>query len=182
MLSPRLDIHLIAAAIIIILVKSEKHRAEHRSGRDSRWVWNIRKGLACFLIRGFHSDLNMRAMIRQCPQPGVCFPTSVLLLIPFIFPRWHSPRHLRYGPYTIQFLSTRVILTIKLKIKSAQSFSHVQLFAGPWTVARQALLLVEFSRQEYWSGCYFLLQPGTELTSLVSPALAGRFFSTSTTW
>ena len=31
-------------------------------------------------------------------------------------------------------------------------FSHVQLFATPWTVARQAPLSVGFSRQEYWSG------------------------------
>ena len=30
--------------------------------------------------------------------------------------------------------------------------SHVQLFVTPWTVARQAPLSVEFSRQEYWHG------------------------------
>ena len=36
--------------------------------------------------------------------------------------------------------------------------SHVQLFATPWTVARQAPLSVETSRQEYWVGCQFLLQ------------------------
>ena len=30
--------------------------------------------------------------------------------------------------------------------------------AIPRTVARQAPLSVEFSRQEYWSGCHFLLQ------------------------
>ena len=33
-----------------------------------------------------------------------------------------------------------------------QSLSHVQLFATPWTVALQAPLSIEFSRQEYWSG------------------------------
>ena len=31
-------------------------------------------------------------------------------------------------------------------------FSHVQLFATPWTVACQAPLFMEFSRQEYCSG------------------------------
>ena len=31
-------------------------------------------------------------------------------------------------------------------------FSHVQLFATPWTVAYQAPLSMGFSRQEYWSG------------------------------
>ena len=33
-----------------------------------------------------------------------------------------------------------------------QSLSHVQLFVTPWTVACQASLSMEFSRQEYWSG------------------------------
>ena len=44
-----------------------------------------------------------------------------------------------------------------------------------------------FSRQEYWSGLPFpppgdLPDPGIEPTSLMSPALAGRFFTTSATW
>ena len=30
--------------------------------------------------------------------------------------------------------------------------SHVQLFVTPWTIAHQAPLPLEFSRQEYWSG------------------------------
>ena len=63
-------------------------------------------------------------------------------------------------------------------------FSHVQLFATLWTVAHQALLSMGFSKQEYWSGFPFptpgdLLYPATELTSPMSPALAGRFFTTS---
>ena len=42
-------------------------------------------------------------------------------------------------------------------------------------------------KQEYWSGLPCpppkdLPNSGTELTSLMSPALAGRFFTTSTTW
>ena len=46
-------------------------------------------------------------------------------------------------------------------------FSHVQLFATPWTVAHQAPLSKEFSRQEYWSGLPCpspenLPDPGTE--------------------
>ena len=50
---------------------------------------------------------------------------------------------------------------------------HVRLFVTPWTVARQAPLSMEFSRQEYWSGLPFpppgdLPDPGTKLTSLVS--------------
>ena len=30
--------------------------------------------------------------------------------------------------------------------------------ATPWTAAHQAPLSMGFSRQEYWSGCHFLLQ------------------------
>ena len=33
----------------------------------------------------------------------------------------------------------------------AQLLSHVRLFVIPWTVASQAPLSVESSRQEYWS-------------------------------
>ena len=36
-----------------------------------------------------------------------------------------------------------------------KSLSRVQLFATPWTVARQAPLSLVFSRQEYWSGLPF---------------------------
>ena len=36
--------------------------------------------------------------------------------------------------------------------------SQVWFFATPWTVAHQAPLPMGFSRQEYWSGCHFLLQ------------------------
>ena len=65
-------------------------------------------------------------------------------------------------------------------------FSSVQLFATPWTVACQAPLSMEFSRQEYWSGLLCplpedLTSPGMELAYLMSPALAGRFFTTSAT-
>ena len=57
----------------------------------------------------------------------------------------------------------------------------------PWTVAHQAPLSVGFFRQEYWSGLPCptpgnLPYPGTEPMSLASPALAGRFFTTGTTW
>ena len=36
-----------------------------------------------------------------------------------------------------------------------KSLSRVRLFATPWTVAHQAPLSMEFSRQEYWSGLPF---------------------------
>ena len=63
-------------------------------------------------------------------------------------------------------------------------FSCIPLFAAPWTVACQAPLSMGFSRQEYW-----IRLPCPPLGDLpnpgihpVSPELAGRFFTTSTTW
>ena len=62
---------------------------------------------------------------------------------------------------------------LKWKSGSVGCLSHVQLFVTPWTVACQASLSMEFSRQEYWSGLPFpslgdLLDPGIEPES---PAL-----------
>ena len=64
--------------------------------------------------------------------------------------------------------------------------SLVLTFATPWTVAYQAPLSIEFSRQEYWSGLPFsppgdLPNPGIKTMSFKSPALVGGFFTTSAT-
>ena len=55
--------------------------------------------------------------------------------------------------------------------------------ATPWTIAYQAPLSMGFPRQEYCSGLPFpspgdLTDPGIELSFLVSPASADRFFTT----
>ena len=57
----------------------------------------------------------------------------------------------------------------------------------PHRLARQAPLSMGFSRQEYWSGLPFpspgdLPNPGIKCKTLAYPALAGGFFTTSTTW
>ena len=54
---------------------------------------------------------------------------------------------------------------------------------NPWTLPCQAPLSLEFSRQEYWSQLLFpslgdLPNTGIEPKSLVSPELAGRYFTT----
>ena len=65
--------------------------------------------------------------------------------------------------------------------------SHVPLFVTLWTVAHQAPLSVGFPMQEYWTGLPLppqgdLPDPGIKPVFLTSPVLAGRFFTTSTTW
>ena len=66
-----------------------------------------------------------------------------------------------------------------LKEVKKKSLSHVRLFVTPWTVAHQASLSMEFSRQEYWSGLPFPSpgdrpHPGITPISLTSPALASH--------
>ena len=56
-----------------------------------------------------------------------------------------------------------------LRVLCCAMFSHVQFFVSPWTIARQAPLSMEFSREEYWSGLPCpppgdLPDPGIELT------------------
>ena len=63
-------------------------------------------------------------------------------------------------------------------------FSHVRFFVTLCTIAHQASMSIEFSRQEYWSGLLCpppgdLPKPGIKPASLTSPALSGRFFITS---
>ena len=62
--------------------------------------------------------------------------------------------------------------------------SQVQLFATPKTIAHQAPLSMEFSRQEYWGGLPFpsaegLPDPGFKHAS---SALVGGFFTNRATW
>ena len=66
-------------------------------------------------------------------------------------------------------------------------FSRIQFFVTPWTVDHRAPLAMGFSRQEYWSGLPCppagdLPNPGMEPPSLMSPVLAGGFFTISATW
>ena len=76
-----------------------------------------------------------------------------------------------------------LIWVFLLSCMTVQSLSFVRIFVSPWTVAHQAPLSMEFSKQEYWE-CIAISypgdtpNPGVELTPLASPALAGRFLTT----
>ena len=65
----------------------------------------------------------------------------------------------------------------------AKSLQSCLTLCDSLDLARQAPLSMGFSRQEYWSGLPCpppgdLPDSGIKPTSLVSPALAGRFFTT----
>ena len=84
-------------------------------------------------------------------------------------------------------LMTQALQAVWLSVMCicAQPISCV--FVTAWTVACQAPLSLEFSRQEYQSRLPFptpghLPDTGIEPTSLGSLALAGRLFTTGDTW
>ena len=78
------------------------------------------------------------------PNPGI---EPVPPVSPALTSRCCSPRRHLGIPTNV--------LKVKVKVKA---LSRVPLFVTPWTVARQAPLSMEFSRQEYRVGCHFLLQ------------------------
>ena len=90
--------------------------------------------------------------------------------------RWVNPRGVKHN--IINIINTACLLS---------HFSCICFHAALWTVAHQALLFMGFSRQGYWSGLPCLPpgdlpNPGIESMFLMSPAVAGGFFTTSSTW
>ena len=89
---------------------------------------------------------------------------------------WVSVVHGRNVKWKTFYTVKEIIPKVK-KQSMLSCFSHVRLFATPWTVACQAPLSMGFSRQEYWSRLPCpppgdLPKPWTELASLTSSALA----------
>ena len=83
-------------------------------------------------------------------------------------------------PLTEAFLSWHVMSCVCM-------ISHIWLFTTPWTVAHQAPLSVEFSREEYWSKLPFpsagdLPDPGIEPTSLESPVFLFSHYARWWVW
>ena len=83
-------------------------------------------------------------------------------------------------PHTVSLYFVALLLLLS-------HFSGVPVCATLWVVAHQVPLSVRFSRQDCWSGLPCpppgdLPDAGTVPTCLMSPALAGTFLTTSTTW
>ena len=63
-----------------------------------------------------------------------------------------------YMYHWVPALSTWNYHNIVNRLCMLSSLRYIRLFVTPWTVACQAPLSMGFSREEYWSGCHFLLQ------------------------
>ena len=90
-------------------------------------------------------------------------------------------------PRSPQPLANTRLFWICVRACMLSRFSCVRLFATLWTVVCQAPPSMEVSGQEYWSGLPCpppgdLPESGIKSESLMSPALAGRFFTSSATW
>ena len=116
----------------------------------------------------------------QLWPPQGCGGFVLVCLLGFCFCFFFTFETLKYVPayHKRRPISARVCVKLLLSCP---------LFLTLWTVAHLAPLSVEFSRQEYWSGLPCptpgdLPNLGIEQASLMSPALAGGFFTTSTTW
>ena len=128
----------------------------------------------------------------HCFIPVLCFcgPEAILPLCVCVF-TWFSPfcpKILSVHLYPNFLLRRTPVVGLGPSNSNTHTcFSHVQRLATPRTVACQAPLSMGFSRQEYWSWCPCPLpgdrpNPGIKLLSLMSPALAGSFFTTSASW
>ena len=83
--------------------------------------------------------------------------------------------------------SPQVRPLVVMRIRACCCFCRVRIFATLWTTAHQAPLSMGLSRQEYWRGLpcrppWDLSDPGIQPAFLISPSLAGRFFTTSAIW
>ena len=109
-------------------------------------------------------------------------PTCLLYYLPSYSPTHYLPNHMVPQRCSAEFKEEHD----EVVVPCCARFIRVWLFATVKTIAHQALSM-GLSRQEYGNGLPCpppgdLPNPGIEPMSLTSPALAGRFFTTSTTW
>ena len=117
---------------------------------------------------------------------------KITLNLFFLVTEMYLPKYMFmfHKTYFLILLSYNLLITENILVLLLFLLSH-SVVSGSLQlhglVAHEAPLFMEFSRQEYWNGLQFptprdLPDPGIEPTSLVSPALAGGFFTSRTTW
>ena len=130
-----------------------------------------------------------------CGSPTLCWEYTLIFLLLWPLPALTNSSSSSQGPHPCDLLWVACLCSglhgvcagylhlMSCVCVHACIFSYVWLFMTPWTVACQVPPSMEFSRQEYWRGLAFLppgdlCDPGIKTLSLVSPALAGGFFTT----
>ena len=134
----------------------------------------------------FHSSLLIPPLWQPLRSLWVCF----IVFVCFVFKIPHIGKIIPDSKYLWHGQSYGVCHShweAKVAVCILSRFSRVRLFATLWTVTCQASLSLGFSRQEHWNGLTFLSpgdlpNSGIEPESLISPALAGEFFTNNTSW
>ena len=102
-----------------------------------------------------HAPLSI-GFLRQKYHIGLLFPPPGDLLDPGMEPKSLYLLHCRQILYhCITWEADPQMHCLKHSVCLLSRFSRVQPFVTTWTVAHQAPLSMEFSRQEYWSGIPF---------------------------
>ena len=86
-------------------------------------------------------------LLNRINEEGICILKTVSLLLKFKRKETDNIQINKWAYKTLQVVVKALCML--------SSSSHVWFFATPWTVACQAPLSMEFSRQEYWSGLPF---------------------------
>ena len=117
--------------------------------------------------------------------PRACSPSSLWRLHSgcLLLPCWPSEGHVDWW-HPLRPAAAALVLPNPVLSHVLGHLSRLWLFAVPRTIAHQAAQTAGFSRPEYESGlpCPPPGDLGLKPASLMSPALAGTFFTTSATW
>ena len=104
-------------------------------------VWHFFGCLSLFSSWCVFFWLSVNLIINYTHREGICF-------FMIAYPSLDYIKMLRKLPTINDFDKW----ACSLVFPCAQLLSRVWLFVTPWTLAYQAPLFIEFSRQEYWSG------------------------------
>ena len=114
------------------------------------------RGWSCTDPVGDHALITW--LIMHCSRAWSCTDHVNLFNPPLIYKETHQKSQTSTEHDTTVLYLTKTMLNSPPESNSKcvlSCFSRAQLFANLWTVARQALLSLEFSRQEDWSGLPF---------------------------
>ena len=108
---------------------------------------------------------------------------GIVIFVPNL--KWENPDSTGFSAQGDQAMKRQCldftqVLSYQGQCSSLCLLHLVQLFVTPWIVTHHAPLSMGFSRPEYWSGLPFLPLGDLPHSGIepLSPALAGRFFTT----
>ena len=117
-------------------------------------MWSVLENVSCALEKKEYSssfEWNVLKISRRSISSNISFKTCISFLILCFDDLSIGVSGVLKSP-TITVLLLISPFVSSVQFSSVQSLGRVRLFATPWTVAYQAPLSMEFTRQEYWSG------------------------------